>query len=119
VDALAALDPIGPDISRVLHVSEIRTVAADDLWLSPSYGRDSVAIHFTWHPDFAAVAPVLSMVEERLAPFGARPHWGKVFTTDPTTLYPCLADFADLARRYDPTGKLRNPMLDRCLPAQV
>ena len=104
----------------MLHISELRTVAADDLWLSPSYRRDSVAIHFTWIKDAAAVAPVMAAVEERLAPFAPRPHWGKLFTTDAADLrgrYDRLDDFAALARRYDPAGKFRNRWLDALLGA--
>ena len=85
-EALAALAPIRERIAPVLHVSEIRTIAADDLWLSESYGRDSVAIHFTWHKDPDGVAAVLPAIEERLAPFDPRPHWGKVFGIDPDTV---------------------------------
>ena len=90
-------------------------MAADDLWLSPSYRRDSVAIHFTWVADGEAVAPVVAAVEAALAPFDARPHWGKVFSTPADVVagsYERLADFAALAARLDPAGKLRNELLD-------
>ncbi|GAA4702721.1 D-arabinono-1,4-lactone oxidase [Phytohabitans rumicis] len=115
VDALVALDGIRDRIAPVLQISEIRTIAADDLWLSPAYGRDSVAFHFTWVKDTAAVTPVLAAIEERLAPFAARPHWGKVFVMAPDLLaerYERLRDFATLARRHDPAGVFRNDMLD-------
>ena len=65
----------------MLRICEIRTIAGDELWLSPAYRQDSVAFHFTWLPDTAAVLPVVTLVERQLAPFGPRPHWGKVFTT--------------------------------------
>lgn len=116
VAARAALDDIAEEIAAVLLISEFRTVAADDLWISPSYRRDSVAFHFTWIPDEAAVAPVLAAIQDRLAPFGARPHWGKVFSTSPETLaelYDRLPDFRRLAGTYDPTGTFRNDLLDR------
>jgi alditol oxidase len=119
VEALAALDAVRDRIAAVLQISEIRTIAADDLWLSPAHRRDSVAIHFTWVADTAAVTPVLAAVEERLAPFAARPHWGKLFTLDPAVLaerYERLADAAALARRHDPDGTFRNETLDRYLP---
>ena len=115
-DAIRALLEIANQIAPILQISEIRTIAADDLWLSPSYGRDSVAFHFTWIKDDAAVRPVLGAIEERLAPFEARPHWGKVFTTEPSivrTLYPRLPDFEKLMRRFDPAGKFRNAFTDR------
>ncbi|MDF6040659.1 FAD-binding protein [Streptomyces sp. JH14] len=117
--AFEALDRIRDRIAPLLLVSEIRTVARDDLWLSPASGRDSVAFHFTWAPDTEAVTPVLRAIEEALAPFGARPHWGKVFTTAPETLrtlYGQYAEFEKLMARYDPTGMFRNAFLDRHFP---
>lgn len=118
LDALAALDEIAPDVSRVLQVSEIRTIARDELWLSPNYRRDSVAIHFTWIRDAEAVLPVVAAVERQLAPYAPRPHWGKLFGIPPQTLarqYERLPDFQRLARHYDPTGKFRNELLDSYL----
>jgi alditol oxidase len=116
VQALAALDPIADQIAPVLRISEIRTVAADDLWLSPCYQRDTAGFHFTWRQDIEAVIPVLAAIEERLAPFGARPHWGKVFVTKPSSLYPRLPDFLNLMARYDPGGTFRNEFIDDYLP---
>jgi len=101
-------------------VSEIRTVALDDLWLSPSYQQDSVAIHFTWQRRPDEVAAVLPAIEDALAPFAPRPHWGKVFTVAPDDVrarYPRLDDFRRLAAEMDPAGKFRNEFLDRYLPA--
>ncbi|MFB7554796.1 FAD-binding protein [Streptomyces brevispora] len=121
-DAAAAYEAVArlrDRIAPLLQISEIRTVAGDDLWLSPASGRDSVAFHFTWVPDTAAVAPVLGEIEEALAPFGARPHWGKVFTTAPDvlrTLYGRYPDFEKLMARYDPAGAFRNDFLDRHFP---
>ncbi|HZR48748.1 MAG TPA: D-arabinono-1,4-lactone oxidase [Streptosporangiaceae bacterium] len=115
-EALAALAPIADRIATALQISEIRTIAGDDLWLSPCYQRDSAAIHFTWRKDPANVLPVLEAIEERLAPFAARPHWGKVFVTSPAELYPRLPDFEQLRARFDPAGKFRNdPKLLRTL----
>ncbi|WP_328848752.1 FAD-binding protein [Micromonospora zamorensis] len=118
-DALAALDDVAHLIAPVLLVSELRTVAADELWLSPNHQRDSFVLHFTWVDDTAAVLPVVAQVEERLAPFAPRPHWGKVFVTDPAELaarYPRHADFAALLRHLDPTGTFRTELLDRYFP---
>jgi len=118
--ALRAIASIGDRVAPVLRISEIRTVAADDLWLSPSYRQDSMAIHFTWINDVPAVLPVLATVEDRLAPFGARPHWGKLFTTSPAAvsrLYDRLPDFQRLLRSLDPDGKFRNKFLDTYVPA--
>ncbi|WP_262282160.1 FAD-binding protein [Micromonospora sp. MA102] len=114
--ALAALDPAAERIAAVLQVCELRTVAADGLWLSPNHERDSLAVHFTWIGDPAAVAPVLAEVEERLAPFAARPHWGKLFTRDPAACYPRHGDFRALLREFDPAGKFRTALLDRYFP---
>jgi xylitol oxidase len=114
--ALTAVAELRDLIRPVLLISEIRTITADDLWLSPSYGRDSVSVHFTWVDDTAAVLPVLAAVEERLAQFDARPHWGKLFDLDPATLrgrYPRLPDFTRLMRERDPDGKFRNDFIDR------
>lgn len=105
--ALAALHTINrlrDRIAPVLLVSEVRTVAADDLWLSPAYGRDSVALHFTWIKDTERVLPVIALLEEHLV--AARPHWGKLYTARPDG-YERLADFWKLAAHYDPAGKFR------------
>ncbi|SDM06937.1 xylitol oxidase [Nonomuraea maritima] len=104
VEALRALFAIGERIRPVLHISEVRSIAADDLWLSPFRGRDSVGIHFTWKKDVAGVLPVLELVEETLAPYGALPHWGKLFTRWPA----CPPDFRDLVGRLDPDGTFAN-----------
>ena len=121
-DALAALRPVAERLAPVVRTSEIRTIAADDLWLSPAYQRDTAGFHFTWIKDWAAVAPALALVEERLAPLRARPHWGKLFGTSPETvrgLYPRWDDFRRLMHRYDPAGKFRNDLLDRYFPPEA
>ena len=86
-------------------------VAADDLWLSPSYGADSVALHFTWQPDGEGVRRLLPRLEERLDPLDARPHWGKLFATSARleALHPKLPDFRRLLQRYDPRGRSATP----------
>ena len=117
-EALAAVMPLGERIRPLLHASEVRTVAADDLWLSPAHQRDSACVHFTWKQLPAEVEALLPEIEERLAPFAPRPHWGKVFTTDPETVraqYPRLADFQALRDRLDPDRVFRNAYVDRLL----
>jgi len=104
--ALDALDPLRAKLGEVLQVSEVRLILADDLWLSPANGRDSMAIHFTWRRDRARVDALLPFIEERLAPFDPRPHWGKLFHLGP--VYPRQADFAALVASRDPGGKFRN-----------
>jgi alditol oxidase len=117
-DALRALDSIRELVAPVLQISEIRTVAGDTLWLSPAYGRDSLALHFTWVADTARVLPVVLEVERVLAPYDARPHWGKVFSPSPVgDQYPRIAEFRALAQGYDPDGKLGNDFLDSCVLA--
>jgi alditol oxidase len=119
VPALHALNEIRDHLAPVLQICEVRVIAADDLWLSTAYDRDSVAFHFTWIADAASVLPVVARLEQALAPFAPRPHWGKVFTTSPEDLrarYPRLPDFLALMRRLDPEGKFRNPYTDRLLP---
>jgi xylitol oxidase len=109
-EAILAVEEIGEQVSPHLLVSELRTIAADELWMSPCYQRASLAIHFTWKPDWPAVKAVLPLIEERLAPFEARPHWAKLFTMAPAR-YPRLADFQALLKKYDPDGKFRNEFL--------
>jgi xylitol oxidase len=117
--AVAAVLGMSAAIRPVLQVSEIRTIAADRLWMSPEYGRDTVAIHFTWNPEPEAVGRALARLEATLAPFDARPHWGKLFRADATAiapLYERLGDFRALLQRLDPRGAFRNGWLrDRVL----
>jgi xylitol oxidase len=116
VPALHALSQIGHAVAPVLQICEIRMVAADELWLSPCYRRDAVAFHFTWIADTPRVLPAVRQVEQQLAGFDARPHWGKVFTTLPEALratYERLPDFINITRHYDPGGKFRNAYTDR------
>jgi alditol oxidase len=115
-DALLALKATQHNIAPHLLVSEIRTMAADELWLSQAYRQDCVGIHFTWKRDWPTVSTVLPMIEAQLAPFAPRPHWGKLFTLAPESVrgrYEKLADFQKLARRLDPAGKFANRYLQR------
>ena len=115
-DAILAVEKLKASISPHLFITEIRTIAADDLWMSPAYKQDSVAIHFTWKQETEAVQQLMPQVERALAPYRVRPHWGKLFTVAPSTLrssYAKLPDFVALAKRYDPTGKFRNAFLNQ------
>jgi len=114
VDAIKAVATLADRIQPLLHASELRTVAADKLWMSTCYEQLSLAIHFTWKPDQEGVANLLPEIEKRLAPFEARPHWGKLFFMGSKTLedrYDRLADFRRLVSRYDPEGKFGNAFL--------
>jgi alditol oxidase len=116
VDAILALEKLRDQITPHLMITEIRAIAADSLWMSPCYRQDSIAIHFTWKQDWPAVSRLLPVIEKELGPFGARPHWGKLFTMAPSVLrsrYERLPDFLALARKYDPQGKFRNEFLDQ------
>ena len=118
VAALEAIDRIRERIAPLLQVSEVRTIAADRLWLSTAYGRESVAIHFTWQPDWEQVRQVLPAIETALAPYAPRPHWGKLFTIEAEAVrssYERLPDFVGLLERHDPNGTFRNAFLDRYL----
>jgi alditol oxidase len=115
VEAILAVEKLKDQITPHLLVSEIRAIAADNLWLSPCYQQPSIAIHFTWKPDWPAVRALLPIIEEQLAPFHPRPHWGKLFTIPPSQLhstYEKLPDFVNLARQFDPQGKFRNEFLN-------
>jgi alditol oxidase len=117
-DAAAAIEAVrglSGAVQPVLQVTELRTIAADRLWLSPQYERDTLAIHFTWAPEPQGVARVLVALEEALAPFAARPHWGKLFAAEAPAiagLYNRLEDFRRLAERLDPRGAFRNDWLE-------
>jgi xylitol oxidase len=116
VEAIQAVHKLAKDIGPHLFITEIRTIAADNLWMSPCHNQTSVTIHFTWKQETEAVLKLLPKIEAALAPYNARPHWGKIFTIDPKVLesrYPKLAAFKKLVAEYDPHGKFRNDFLAR------
>jgi xylitol oxidase len=120
VDALLAIDAIRDRFSALVQISEVRTVAADDLWMSTAFGRATVALHFTWQPDWEAVRQALPTLEGALAPFAPRPHWGKLSTFSPRDVlasYPRHQEFRDLLWRFDPAGKFRNAFVQRYFDA--
>jgi xylitol oxidase len=115
-DALLALSAIRDRFAALVQVTEVRTIAADALWMSSAFGRASVSIHFTWLPDWDGVRAVLPVIEGVLAPFEPRPHWGNLFTMSPEAVrasYNELPRFAELLRRHDPGEKFRNVFMDR------
>jgi len=116
VDAILAVERLRDQVGPHLLISEIRTIAADDLWMSPCYKQPSVSIHFTWKQDWPAVKSLLPVIERELGPFHARPHWGKLFTISPADIharYQRLPEFLETCREYDPHGKFRNEFLSR------
>jgi xylitol oxidase len=115
VDAILAVERLRDQVTPHLLISEIRTIAADELWMSTCYQRPSVTIHFTWKPDWPAVKRLLPVIEKELSPFQPRPHWGKLFTVSPAEFrsrYERLGEFIQLATKYDPKGKFRNDFLN-------
>jgi xylitol oxidase len=118
IEALRAVQGIATVLRPLLLVSEIRAVAADSLWLSPQYDRDTIGIHFTWKREPGAVRRALAEVERVLAPFAARPHWGKLFlagAAEIAPLYERLPAFRDLLGRLDPRRAFSNDWLERHL----
>jgi xylitol oxidase len=114
--ALHVIDELREYIAPLLQISEIRSIAADDLWMSPCYKQASIGIHFTWKKDWERVRNVLPIIEDKLAPLNARPHWAKLFTMSPArlqSLYEKLPDFRQLLQHYDSQGKFRNEFLDK------
>jgi len=115
-EAILAIESLRDLITPHLFITELRSIAADDLWMSMAHQQDSLAIHFTWKPETTEVTALLPLIEERLAPFGARPHWAKLFTMPPARLrqlYPQLPEFQTLLNHYDPHGKFRNDFVQQ------
>ena len=115
-EAIRAVETLRDQITPHLLVTELRSVAADDLWMSMAYERPSLAIHFTWKPEWDAVLKVVPQIEAKLAPFATRPHWAKVFTMREAELeprYPRFHDFKALVSEYDPKGKFLNEFMHR------
>ena len=116
VDAILAIQKLGNKIGPHLFITEIRTIDADKLWMSPCYDQQSVTIHFTWKQDWPAVQKLLPIIEKELAPFNAKPHWGKLFTMPYSrlqVLHKKMNDFRKMAASMDPNGKFRNDFLDK------
>jgi alditol oxidase len=123
-----AVESLHEKITPHLHLSEIRTINADDFWLSPFYKQRCTAIHFTWKQEPEAIRysflfcpfnhlfrHLIGLIEEKLKPFKVRPHWGKLFTFSHeylASIYEKLPDFQRLLNKYDPNGKFRNRFID-------
>jgi alditol oxidase len=117
--AITVLREIGRLFAPALLVSEVRTVGADDLWLSPAYGRDSIAFHFTWNDNESTVLGALAAIEERLLPLDPRPHWGKLTTMTADRViasYERALDFNELMVEQDPSFKFRNNFVNGLFP---
>ncbi len=113
-EAMMAIEKLNAQITPHLFITEIRTAAADNLWLSPCYKQTCAIFHFTWKQEWEAVKAILPKIEAQLTPFKARPHWGKLFTLAPKTLQsrlPKLPEFKALIRQYDPEEKFKNEFI--------
>ena len=113
-EAVRAVETLKDEITPHLFITELRAIAADDLWMSMAYKRPSLAIHFTWKPETEAVLRVVPLIEAKLKAFGARPHWAKVFTMgskEIAPLYPRIGEFRELARSFDASGRFANRYL--------
>ena len=116
VEALLAVEALRDQMVPFLKLAEVRSIAADKLWLSTAYGQDTIGIHFSWHDRPAEIAQFLPVLEARLTPFQARPHWGKMFMMSPDYIRGCyekMADFQALLAEFDPQGKFSNAYLKR------
>jgi len=117
-EAVLAVEKLRDQITPHLFITELRTIAADQLWMSMAYQRPSLAIHFTWKPEWLEVSKILPLIEQQLEPFAPRPHWAKLFTLRPAHLqaqYARLGEFQALLKQYDPEAKFRNEFLSRNL----
>jgi alditol oxidase len=113
--AILAVEQLRDLITPHLFISEFRTIAADDLWISPCYQQPSMALHFTWKPEWPEVKKILPLIEEKLSPFGARPHWAKLFTMSSQHLrshYARMSNYREILAQYDPGGKFRNEFIN-------
>jgi FAD/FMN-containing dehydrogenase len=92
---------------------EVRTVAAEDAWLSHSYGGASLVISVSGQPG-TPYEPYLRDVHAVLGQFDARVHWGKLHHLTREELlerYPRAGDFIALRRELDPEGVFLNDHL--------
>ena len=116
LDVLAELRKGVPRLADpVMFPVEVRVAAADDVWLSTAYGRDSayVAIHqyvgLPYREYFALFESIVTSV-------GGRPHWGKMHTRDAAYLndvYPRFGDFLRVRDETDPSRLFANPYLSQ------
>jgi xylitol oxidase len=116
--AILAVEKLREQITPLLFVTELRTIAADHLWMSMAYQRPSLAIHFTWKPEWPEVSKLLPQIEKQLEPFAPRPHWAKLSTLPAAAIqaqYSRLAEFKALLEHHDPEAKFRNEYLERDL----
>jgi FAD/FMN-containing dehydrogenase len=103
--------------SDVFFPVEVRTIAADEAWLSPFYRRESgsIAVHAYYKEDYSFF---FSIIEPILRRHGGRPHWGKLNTLsgdDFQALYPRWKDAMDVRQALDPEAKFLNDYLRKVL----
>ena len=113
--AFQAIHKLREQIAPLLQISEVRTIAADDLWMSPFYQQDSVALHFTWVNDWPSVKDLLPQLEESLAAAGSTSPLGQAIYDASSTVTGALSEafgVSALLRSFDPDGKFRNAFLE-------
>lgn len=101
--------------AEVTFPVEYRTLAADDLWLSPAYGRETVTISVHEAADRPFVS-FFAAVEAVFRRYDGRPHWGKIHTRSAAELrelYPRWDEAMAVRRRFDPAGRFLNEHLRR------
>jgi alditol oxidase len=114
-EGFMAIEKLNEKVSPHLMITEVRAIAADDLFMSPFYKKTCVAFHFTWKQEIPEVMQLLPLIEEALAPFNPRPHWGKLFTLKSSVLQSRiekLSEFKALMAKHDPEGKFRNEFIE-------
>lgn len=97
-EAIRAIESLRDQITPHLFVTELRTIEADDLWMSMAYQQRSLAIHFTWKPEWPAVRALLPQIESRLQPFTPPPTLGKALHHRARTPARCLSSVGRVSR---------------------
>ena len=119
VEAIGRLRAMSTRIAPLLHVSEIRSVAADDLWLSGAHGRDVVALHFTWRLDPAGGRRAAAGRSRRAAAARRAPALGQGLRRHRAASSPRSIRSGRTSRscaaRADPHGRFANAYTARVL----
>jgi alditol oxidase len=105
--AVKQLNQLAELINPILIITEIRTIASDQAWLSPMLRGDSVALHFTWRNDPAAVNDAVQQIEAKLGDYGIIPHWGKVNAFDKSRLAAVHSRISDAREVFDELDPMR------------
>lgn len=118
VEAFGRVRAVIDDLARpVSFPIEVRVLGADDIPLSPAFGRDSgyIAVHV---PAREPHEQYFDAVEDVMSDYGGRPHWGKLHSQTAASLrfrYPRWSAFAAARDLVDPDRRFTNPELSRVL----